>query len=209
MSERRQLLFDALTHDFPGQRHAARLRPGMYLGSVDFRAVHHMVFEVLDQAFERAIAGTCSEIKILLGSDSTVMLWFDGAGFPINHVSREGVSWLEILIACHHLLPSNPNEYPISVCGGVHGLGISSINALCEWMTVENERDGFLWNQAYEEGEAITPLIRGRALNSGESVGTTITFKPDLEIFRTYSVNDGQDLSFSYSYIAERCLKIQ
>ena len=152
-----------------------RRRPGMYIGGTDENAMHHLVAEVLDNAMDEAVAGYASRIEVELGADNTVTIRDNGRGIPIdNHPKFPGKSALEVILTTLHSGGKFSNKnYETS--GGLHGVGISVVNALSEKLTVEVARDKQLYTQSYSKGEPQGKLKKGGAVNRR---GTTIIFIP-------------------------------
>lgn len=156
-----------------------RLRPGMYIGSTDSRGLHHLVFEVVDNSIDEAMAGFCNKIKVTINSDNSVTVIDDGRGIPVKIQPKVGKSALEVALTMLHAGGKfNSGGYKVS--GGLHGVGVSVVNALSRWMEVEVKREGGLFYQKYERGKAVTDVIRKGDTNES---GTKITFMPDDDIF--------------------------
>jgi DNA gyrase subunit B len=160
---------------------AVRKRPSMYIGSTDARGLHHLVYEVVDNSIDEALAGYCTSIEVILRPDHSVKVVDNGRGIPIDVIPKYQKSALEIVLTMLHAGGKfDNNAYKVS--GGLHGVGVSAVNALSEWLEAEVRRDGKLYKQRYEFGKPVTPVT-----TIGESTGngTTITFKPDKTIFET------------------------
>jgi DNA gyrase subunit B len=158
-----------------------RKRPGMYIGSTDSKGLHHLVYEVVDNSIDEALAGFCRNIDVILRSDSTVKVIDDGRGIPVEILSKYNASALEVVMTKLHAGGKfDNNAYKVS--GGLHGVGVSVVNALSEWLEVEVKRDGMLYKQRYEQGKPVTKVVE---IGKAEATGTTITFKPDKTIFET------------------------
>src|SRR3984885_4467699 len=159
-----------------------RRRPGMYIGGTDEVAMHHLVAEVLDNAMDEAVAGHASRIEVELGADNTVSVRDNGRGIPIdNHPKFPGKSALEVIMTMLHS-GGKFSDKVYQTSGGLHGVGISVVNALSEELTVEVARDKQLYVQSYSKGEPKGKLKKGGAVNRR---GTTVIFRPDTGIFGT------------------------
>jgi DNA gyrase subunit B len=160
---------------------AVRKRPSMYIGSVDSRGLHHLVYEVVDNSIDEALAGYCSEINAILNSDGSVTLEDDGRGIPVDTHAKYNKSALEVVMTLLHAGGKfDKNSYKVS--GGLHGVGVSVVNGLSEWLDVEVKRDGKRYYQHYEKGYPKTEV---QVLEESEGTGTKFTFKPDSEIFES------------------------
>jgi len=160
---------------------AVRKRPSMYIGSTDARGLHHLVYEVVDNSIDEALAGYCTNIEVTIRPDHSVKVVDNGRGIPIEVIPKYQKSALEIVLTMLHAGGKfDNNAYKVS--GGLHGVGVSAVNALSEWLEAEVRRDGKLYKQRYEFGKPVTPVT-----TIGDSIesGTTITFKPDKTIFET------------------------
>ena len=169
---------------------AVRRRPGMYIGSTDVRGLHHLVQEVVDNSVDEALAGACDRIEITINPDSTVTVLDNGRGIPVGpHPTQkrpdgQPMDTLEVVMTILHA-GGKFGGGGYKVASGLHGVGVSAVNALSEWMEVEVRRDGKVYRQRYERGRPVTPVqVVGKA-PSGET-GTRTTFLADVTIFRSF-----------------------
>jgi DNA gyrase subunit B len=154
----------------------------MYIGSTGPRGLHHLVWEIVDNSIDEALAGYCSEILIVLNEDNSVYVSDDGRGMPVGAMAKYGKSAAEVIMTTLHAGGKFDGQgYKVS--GGLHGVGASVVNALSEWLEIEIKREGHVWSQRYERGFPQGPLTQDRKLKRGEGTGTTITFMPDPEVF--------------------------
>ncbi|QEZ69197.1 DNA topoisomerase (ATP-hydrolyzing) subunit B [Paraclostridium bifermentans] len=156
-----------------------RKRPGMYIGSTGPRGLHHLVYEVVDNSIDEALAGYCSDIYVSINEDGSILVKDNGRGIPVEVHPKTGKSTLEtVLTVLHAGGKFGGGGYKVS--GGLHGVGISVVNALSEWLVAEVHHDGKIYRQRYEKGVATSEI---KVVGETKTTGTTITFKPDATIF--------------------------
>jgi DNA gyrase subunit B len=172
---------------------AVRKRPGMYIGSTGLRGLHHLVYEVVDNSVDEALAGHCSSVSIVIHPDNSVTVTDDGRGIPVAMMKKEKRPAVEVVLTVLHAGGKFGESGAYKVSGGLHGVGVSVVNALSERLDVEVRRDGFTWTQSYERGKPLHDLKKGAAT---KETGTTITFLPDADIFET--------LDFDFTVVEER-----
>jgi len=158
---------------------AVRRRPGMYIGTTGPRGLHHLVWEVVDNSVDEALAGRCTEITVTLLDDGGIRVADDGSGIPVDLHEKEGRSALEVVLTVLHA-GGKFDSQAYAVSGGLHGVGISVVNALSERLEAVVHRDGGVWHQTYRRGVPDGPITR---VGDATDTGTTITFWPDAEIF--------------------------
>ena len=160
---------------------AVRKRPGMYIGSTSTRGLHHLVYEVVDNSIDEALAGYCTHIEVTIQEDNSITVVDNGRGIPVA-MHKIGKPAVEVVLTVLHAGGKFGGDgYPIS--GGLHGVGISVVNALSVWTKVQVKRDGYLWDISFTRGVTDQPLRKVCPLEAGEETGTKVSFKPDHEIF--------------------------
>ena len=171
---------------------AVRLRPGMYIGGIDSAALHHLVFEIVDNSVDEALVGYCNEVRVSIGKDNSITVEDNGRGIPVGTHEDEGVSALELIMTRLHAGGKfDSSNYKVS--GGLNGVGASVVNALSSRCIVEVERDGFKWQQNYQEGKPDGDL---KQLNPSQNTGTRTIFWPDTTIF--------DEIDFHYEILSQR-----
>ncbi|HEU4430949.1 MAG TPA: DNA topoisomerase (ATP-hydrolyzing) subunit B [Myxococcota bacterium] len=169
-----------------------RKRPAMYIGTTGPDGLHHLVYEVVDNSIDEALAGFCREISVTLHDDSSVTVTDDGRGIPVDEHPVEKRPAAEIVLTRLHAGGKfNENTYKVS--GGLHGVGVSVVNALSDWMEVEIKRDAKVWTQRYERG---VPISDFREIGTSDKTGTKVTFHPDPQIFPS--------IEFSFDVLSQR-----
>jgi DNA gyrase subunit B len=172
---------------------AVRLRPGMYIGSTGPRGLHHLVYEVVDNSVDEAIAGFCDRVSVTLHPDNRVTVADDGRGIPVEEHEKEKRPAAEVVMTTLHAGGKFGDGGGYKVSGGLHGVGVSVVNALSEQLHLEVRRDGYVWTQEFERGAPQGDLKRE---SKTKETGTTITFLPDAEVF--------EDVVFDYQTLVER-----
>ncbi len=184
--------YDAKSITVLGGMDAVRKRPAMYIGDTSVRGLHHCVFEVVDNSVDEALAGFCTHIQVVMNSDGSVTVIDDGRGIPVDIHATEKKPALEVVMTMLHAGGKfDHDSYKVS--GGLHGVGVSCVNALSEWLEVEVRRDGSVYHQRYERGKTATKL---ETIGKTKGSGTKVTFFPDPKIFQT--------LEFKWDILANR-----
>ena len=172
---------------------AVRKRPSMYIGSTDENGLHHLVYEVVDNSIDEAMEGYCDKIEVTINGDGSVSVDDNGRGVPVSEHPQYGRPGVEIVMTKLHA-GGKFDRKSYKVSGGLHGVGVSVVNALSKWLEVEVKREGKIYYQRYERGTPVTDLIEKE--DGGKHTGTCVTFKPDDEIFET--------VEFSFSTLKKR-----
>jgi DNA gyrase subunit B len=171
---------------------AVRKRPAMYIGNVSTEGLHHLVYEVVDNSIDEALAGFCDEIEVQILTDNTISVDDNGRGIPIDKHEKEGVPAVEVVMTKLHAGGKFDNQ-SYKVAGGLHGVGVSVVNALSEFLEVEIRKDGKVYKQSYERGITKTDL---EIVGTTTRRGTKVIFRPDPHIFK--------DIDFSYELLVKR-----
>ncbi|MEA2304479.1 MAG: gyrase subunit [Solirubrobacteraceae bacterium] len=172
---------------------AVRKRPGMYIGSTGVRGLHHLVYEVVDNSVDEALAGHATQVDVVIHPDNRITVIDNGRGIPVAVMEKEQKPAVEVVLTVLHAGGKFGDGGGYKVSGGLHGVGVSVVNALSEALRVEVRRDGFVWSQEYSRGAPQHPLVKGEPTKEH---GTTVIFQPDAEIFET--------LDFDFATLEQR-----
>jgi len=172
---------------------AVRMRPAMYIGDTTSRGLHHMVYEVVDNAIDEAMGGYCDKIEVHVNDNETVSVYDNGRGIPVDIHKTEKKPAVEVVLTTLHA-GGKFDHRVYKVSGGLHGVGVSVVNALSSWLEVEIKREGEIYHQRYEKGKTKSKLT---VIGKTKETGTKVTFKPDKEIFQQTQI-------FSYDILAKR-----
>jgi len=171
---------------------AVRKRPGMYIGTTSSRGLHHLVYEIVDNSIDEALAGYCNKIEVVINEDNSITVTDDGRGMPVGIHPKMGKSTVEVIMTVLHAGGKfGGGGYKVS--GGLHGVGASVVNALSEECIVTVKRDGYIWEQSYRRGKAVGDIHK---VGESNDTGTMIYFKPDVEIF--------DELIYDFEILAQR-----
>src|SRR5437764_1468485 len=171
---------------------AVRKRPGMYIGSTDERGLHHLVYEVVDNAVDEALAGYCNTIRVTIGEDNRVTVVDNGRGIPVDIQAQTGLPALQVVMTMLHAGGKFGGQgYKVS--GGLHGVGVSVVNALSAWLRVEVRLNGKLWLQEYRRGAPVEPV---KAVGKATGSGSMVSFLADDTIF--------ESLNYQYDTLLQR-----
>ncbi len=172
-----------------------RERPGMYIGSTGPRGLHHLVYEVVDNSVDEALAGSCTGLSVTIQPDNSVVESDDGRGIPVGNMPQYNKSAAEVVLTMLHA-GGKFGGAGYKVSGGLHGVGVSVVNALSAWLELDIYRDGFHWHQRFERGVPVTPLEKLEKRDKNAPTGTTVSFMPDPDVF--------EEVEYDYRVLAQR-----
>ncbi|MCM8757717.1 MAG: DNA topoisomerase (ATP-hydrolyzing) subunit B [Candidatus Omnitrophica bacterium] len=184
--------YDATTIQVLEGIEAVRRRPAMYIGDTSVRGLHHLVYEVCDNSVDEALAGYCKNIEVVIHPDNSISVTDDGRGIPVDMHKTEKKPAVEVVMTTLHA-GGKFDHRVYKVAGGLHGVGVSVVNALSEWLEVEVRRDNKIYHQRYERGKTVSRLT---VIGKSSTTGTKVTFKPDRSIFNR--------IDFSYDILSQR-----
>ncbi len=177
--------YDARTITVLDGIEAVRKRPAMYIGDTGHRGLHHLVYEVVDNSIDEAMAGYCKKIDVVIHVDGSVTVIDDGRGIPVDEHATEHKPALEVVLTTLHA-GGKFDHTAYKVSGGLHGVGVSCVNALSEWLEAEVRRDGQIHSQKFQRGKTASRI---QVIGKSSKTGTKITFKPDGKIFPVADYN--------------------
>src|SRR5579859_4211149 len=169
-----------------------RVSPGIYVGGKDIRALHHLVYEVVDNALDEIMAGRGSQALVTIHNDGSLSVADNGGGIPVGIHKQQGISTLQLVMTKLNAgakFNDGKEKTAYKISGGLHGIGVSAVNALSAELVAQVRRDGKVWQQIYQEGKPVTSVEAIRDLEPGEPTGTTVRFRPDLTILETGEFN--------------------
>jgi len=184
--------YDARTIQVLEGTDAVRMRPAMYIGDTTSRGLHHLVYEVVDNSVDEALGGYCKSISVIVHQNQSISVVDDGRGIPVDIHETEKKPAVEVVLTTLHA-GGKFDHRVYKVSGGLHGVGVSVVNALAEWLEVEIRRDGKVYHQRYERGKTASKLT---VIGKAKTTGTKVTFKPDKQIFK--------EIEMSYDVLANR-----
>ena len=191
-TDKKEKAYDAKTIQVLEGIEAVRLRPAMYIGDTAAGGLHHLVYEVVDNSIDEAMAGFCDKINVTVHQNNSVTVADNGRGIPVDKHKTKNKPAVEVVMTTLHA-GGKIDHRVYKVSGGLHGVGVSVVNALSEWLEVEVRRDGKVYHQRYERGKPVTKLT---IIGKSGKTGTKVMFKPDKEIF--------QVTEFSYDVLTKR-----